>query len=129
MFKCESKIAIKALMLVSVVLAASSVLLGAFAAHGLQYHLSPKSISVFQTGVRYMVWHAIGAICYGIYSEIASIKKIWPGLFFILGIFLFSGSLFILSITSIAWIGVITPIGGVCFVIAWLGFFLDILKR
>lgn len=129
LFKNEHKIDTKALMVFSVLLAGCSVLLGAFAAHGLQYHLSAKNIAIFQTGVRYMMWHSIGAICYGIYSEIASIKELWPGWVFILGIFLFSGSLFVISLTSISWIGMITPIGGLCFVIGWFGFFLDILKR
>jgi len=129
LFKNEYKTDTKALMAFGVTLAGCSVLLGAFAAHRLRKYLSVNDIAIFQTGVRYMMWHSIGAICYGIYSELAATKELWPGWLFILGIFLFSGSLFIISVTTISWIGMITPVGGICFVIGWIGFLLDILKR
>jgi uncharacterized membrane protein YgdD (TMEM256/DUF423 family) len=123
--------AAKTLLAINTVLAGCAVLLGAFAAHGLKQHLSSDAIHIFQTGVRYMMWHSIAGLCFGLfcYHQPTQLPQPqWPGIFFIVGICLFSGSLFALSLTSVSWFGAITPLGGLCFVAGWIGFLLNILK-
>ena len=119
----------KCLLSLSILLAGTAVLLGAGAAHGLKNVLSIEELSIFQTGVRYMMWHAIAAICYVLYAEISSLKQLWPGWMFLIGITLFSGSLFLLVLTNITKIGIITPFGGLSFVSGWLGFFVMIVSH
>ena len=113
----------------NIILAGCAVLLGAFAAHGLNGSLSTKALTIFQTSIRYMMWHSMSGICFAIYAEMASLRSLWPGWVFLLGVFLFSGSLFILSLTNMSWIGILTPLGGICFVVGWGGFLLSVLKR
>ena len=106
-----------------------SVVLGAFGAHYLKNTLNDYSLSVFQTGVLYQFFHSIGIIL----VVLLSISKdnlnldlsIW---FFTLGIILFSGSLYLLAITGIKWLGAITPIGGLFFILGWMFLFLKSLK-
>ncbi len=111
------------------------VVLGAFAAHGLQDKISADQISVFQTGVRYQFYHSFGIFITALLlqkNENVWIKRAaWS---FILGIILFSGSLYLLScrellhLTSWKWLGPITPIGGVFFIIGWAFVFLSTFK-
>ncbi len=100
----------------------TGVCLGAFGAHGLKTILPAESLAVYQTGVTYQMWHALGLIGIGILQLQApdSKKIVWSGRFMALGIFLFSGSLYLLAILDYRWLGAITPIGGACFLIAWL---------
>jgi uncharacterized membrane protein YgdD (TMEM256/DUF423 family) len=96
-----------------------AVALGAFAAHGLQQVLSAKALQTFQTGVNYHFLHALGLILIGI------LAKHWPkvalcGWLMLAGIVLFSGSLYVLSMSDIKALGMITPFGGLCFLAAWL---------
>lgn len=98
-----------------------AVALGAFAAHGLKSRLSPEMLAIFETGVRYQMYHALGLFA------VAWAVSRWPqssaplaGWSFILGIVIFSGSLYLLSITGMRWLGAITPVGGVAFLIGWL---------
>ena len=97
------------------------VALGAFAAHGLKARLSPEMLIIFETGVRYQMYHALGLLA------VAWAAARWPessaplaGWSFILGIVIFSGSLYLLTVTGMRWLGAITPIGGVAFLIGWL---------
>ena len=98
-----------------------SVVLGAFGAHYLKNHLSEYSLSIFQTGVFYQFMHSLGILFVAVLSfNIENINfdlSIW---FFILGIIFFSGSLYFLSITDMKWLGAITPIGGIFFILGWL---------
>jgi uncharacterized membrane protein YgdD (TMEM256/DUF423 family) len=96
------------------------VALGAFGAHSLRTKLSPEMLNIFEVGVRYQMYHALAllAVAWGISR--------WPqsnlnaaGWAFIAGIIIFSGSLYILSIFGIRWLGAITPIGGLAFLIGW----------
>lgn len=100
----------------------TGVCLGAFGAHGLKSVLLPEALAVYQTGVTYQMWHALGLIGIGIlqFQWPDSKKIVWSGRFMALGILLFSGSLYLLAILDYRWLGAITPIGGVCFSIAWL---------
>ena len=98
-----------------------SVIAGAFGAHALKELLSSTMLNTYHTAVDYMFIHAIGIIFLGILEKQASLPchiKILTA--FILGIVLFSGSLFALSLSSIKWLGAITPFGGVCFIVGWL---------
>ena len=102
------------------VLCGLGVILGAFGAHGLRARLSPEMLVVFETGVRYHLIHALGLLA------VAWAASRWPGSYvsivgylFVAGIFIFSGSLYVLAITGIRWLGAITPIGGVCLIVGW----------
>ena len=102
--------------------AALSVALGAFAAHALKSHMPPEILAVFQTGVQYQFYHSLGLILVGIVAQRyqGSILLSAAGLLMAVGILLFSGSLYTLSTTGIRSLGIITPIGGVAFIGAWL---------
>lgn len=96
-----------------------SVALGAFGAHGLKNILSEQSLQVFNTGVHYHFFHALGLILIGLISrELPAVNlSAW---FILAGIILFSGSLYLLSFTGTKIIGIMTPIGGLCFMIGWV---------
>jgi uncharacterized membrane protein YgdD (TMEM256/DUF423 family) len=102
--------------------AALSVALGAFAAHALKSRIPPEALAVFQTGVQYQFYHSLGLILVGIVAQRhqASILLSAAGLLMVAGILLFSGSLYALSMTGIRSLGIITPIGGIAFIGAWL---------
>ncbi len=102
--------------------AALAVGLGAFGAHGLKNTLSDTMLSVYQTGVEYHMYHALGLILIGLISWQLGENKLATisGWLMLTGIVLFSGSLYVLSISGIRWLGAITPLGGTAFIIAWL---------
>lgn len=93
------------------------VALGAFGAHGLKESLSPELMETYKTGVLYHLIHAVVILAIGL---LANPKFYKSALFFSLGIILFSFSLYVYSVTSIKALAMITPIGGVCFMIGWL---------
>lgn len=99
-----------------------SVALGAFGAHGLRSVLSPEQLAVYQTGVHYQMIHGIGliliAILLGKYAHIGLLSAAGWAMF--IGILLFSGSLYALTLTGISKLGMITPFGGVAFLIGWI---------
>ena len=100
--------------------AALAVLAGAFAAHGLKEVLDSQALGIFRTAAQYQFYHALALILTGIISNQYKRPLALPGWFFVAGILLFSGSLYLLALTSIHWIGAITPLGGLSFVIGWL---------
>jgi uncharacterized membrane protein YgdD (TMEM256/DUF423 family) len=102
--------------------AALSVALGAFAAHALKSRMPPEALAVFQTGVQYQFYHSLGLILVGILTQRHKGSRLLTaaGILMAVGILLFSGSLYALSTTGIRNIGIITPIGGVAFIAAWL---------
>ena len=106
-----------------------SVVFGAFGAHYLKNTLNDYSLSVFQTGVLYQFFHSVGILVLVLLSKsIDNLNldlSIW---FFTLGIILFSGSLYLLAITGLKWLGAITPIGGMFFILGWMFLFLKSLK-
>ncbi len=113
-------------------LAALSVLLGAFAAHGLKKILNESAIAIFETGVRYQFYHTFGLFIIAmLYKEFPVKMMRWAGRCMIAGIALFSGSLYVLSLTNntMPFIGIITPFGGMFFVLGWLALFFTILKK
>ena len=99
-----------------------SVALGAFAAHALKSRLPLEMLAVFQTGVQYQFYHSLGLILVGILIQRYQGSSLLTasGLLMAAGILLFSGSLYVLSTTGIRSLGLITPIGGVAFIAAWL---------
>ena len=101
-----------------------SVMMGAFAAHGLKSELSPRMLEVLEVGVRYQFYHGLAllvvAVAIGLLGtseKVKSMKRV--GYCFQAGIIFFSGSLYILSIFGIPKMGMITPIGGVLFLVGW----------
>lgn len=97
-----------------------AVITGAFAAHALKSRLSPDMFQVFEVAVRYQMYHALGLIAVAWASTQWSSQLIAAsGWLFVAGIVVFSGSLYILSLTGVRWLGAITPIGGAAFIIGW----------
>jgi uncharacterized membrane protein YgdD (TMEM256/DUF423 family) len=97
------------------------VAFGAFGAHGLKNLISTEMLTVYQTGVTYQMWHAIGLILIALLQQASDSKLLtWSARLMFIGIVLFSGSLYALAISDIKILGMITPFGGVCFLSAWL---------
>lgn len=97
-----------------------SVVLGAFAAHGLKSKLSENLLSTFQTGVQYQMYHSLALILLVIlYRQMPQSLLVYSAGFMFAGIILFSGSLYMLALTQVKWFGPITPLGGVCFIVGW----------
>ena len=97
-----------------------AVAAGAFGAHGLRGRLEPDMLAVFETGARYQMYHGLGLVA------VAWAAERWPGghafaagWLFVAGIVLFSGSLYVLSISGVRWLGAVTPLGGLCFLAGW----------
>ena len=106
-----------------------AVVLGAFGAHYLKNTLNDYSLSIFQTGVLYQFFHSIGILLVVLLSKsINNLNLDLSILFFTLGIILFSGSLYLLAVTSLKWLGAITPIGGMFFILGWISLFLKSFK-
>jgi uncharacterized membrane protein YgdD (TMEM256/DUF423 family) len=105
--------------------------LGAFGAHGLKTLLTPDMLAIYQTGVQYHLWHALGLIAIAVVRQQAPCSKLlaWSGGFMFAGILIFSGSLYLLAVLNQRWLGMITPIGGVCFLTAWLLLAIFALKK
>jgi uncharacterized membrane protein YgdD (TMEM256/DUF423 family) len=97
-----------------------AVALGAFGAHGLRQFLTPDLLAIYHTGVLYHFVHTLSLLGFGILSRHSPTPS-WPGWCFCGGIFLFSGSLYLLAITGIRVLGAITPIGGLLFLCGWIG--------
>lgn len=108
---------------------ALAVAFGAFGAHGLKSMISQEMLVIFHTGVEYHFYHALGlfAVAFVAHSNESKQVKI-AGYFMIFGILVFSGSLYILSITGIKWLGAITPIGGTGFIVGWIMLALSVKK-
>jgi uncharacterized membrane protein YgdD (TMEM256/DUF423 family) len=120
----------KLILMTASILLALAVAIGAFGAHGLKAHLSTEMIQIYKTGVEYHFYHALGLVLIGIFSiTFPSGLLNWSALLLVAGIILFSGSLYILSVTGIKWIGAITPLGGISFIAGWLLFFLAVWKK
>jgi uncharacterized membrane protein YgdD (TMEM256/DUF423 family) len=97
------------------------VAFGAFGAHGLRGRLSPDMLAVFETGVRYQMYHALALLLTAIVAgRVDSRAVAAAGWLFIAGIALFSGSLYVLSVTGVTAFGAITPIGGVALLAGWI---------
>lgn len=111
----------RSLLLCGALLGAIGVAAGAFGAHALQGRLSPDRLAVFETGVRYQLIHALALL-----ATAWAVDR-WPsppsraaGWLFLVGILLFSGSLYVLCLTGVGWLGAVTPLGGTALILGWL---------
>ena len=112
----------KILIVLGCVTAALGVIMGAFGAHGLESRLSADRLEIYNTAVDYHLYHALGLIVLGITMKVteSSTLLLWSAGIMLVGMVLFSGSLYLLTLTGLRWLGIITPFGGTAFIIAWL---------
>ncbi len=112
----------KSLLIIGSIFMALAVAFGAFGAHIVQDILTPERFQVYQTGVEYHFYHALGLLILGAVSyHIPDSKWIkWSGFAFITGIIIFSGSLYLLTLIDLGRLGMITPLGGVAFIAGWI---------
>lgn len=125
----------KGFLQLAAILGAISVAMGAFGAHALKKMVSEEVVAIFETGVRYQFYHVFAIVLVGIlYSSFDNKWMLWAGYCFIIGILLFSGSLYLLTWfkgtgkTHLFWVGAITPLGGLSFMAGWLCMFFGIFK-
>jgi uncharacterized membrane protein YgdD (TMEM256/DUF423 family) len=98
-----------------------AVAAGAFGAHGLRGRLEPSALAIFETAVRYQMYHALAL--FAVSWAVTRWPGPWPiraGWLFVIGIVIFSGSLYALSLTGVRWLGAVTPLGGLAFLIGWI---------
>jgi uncharacterized membrane protein YgdD (TMEM256/DUF423 family) len=113
--------AARTFFVIGAVCGALGVAAGAFGAHGLKGRLTPEMLAVFETGVRYQLVHALGLLAVGwAAGRWTSGAVRAAGWLFVVGVFLFSGSLYAMCLTGVRGLGAITPIGGVAFIAGWL---------
>jgi len=99
----------------------TGVALGAFAAHGLKNRLTPEYLTIFHTGVTYQLVHTLALFAVALLAtQIPGRLITWAGVSFAVGILLFSGSLYLLTMTGISKLGIITPFGGLAFLAGWI---------
>ncbi len=118
------------------VLAMISVMLGAFGAHALKEHLSEQSLASFQTATTYMMSHAVALFIVGMmYRHYKKKTMVWSGNFFVMGIIMFSGSIYLrlalsyLGFEKLTIVNFVTPLGGLMFILGWLMLFVSIPPR
>ena len=110
----------KTFLLIGAIAGFLAVMFGAFGAHGLRTRLSPDMMAVFETGVRYHMYHALAIIAVGLMlPNLGGWLIRLSGWAFTIGIVLFSGSLYALALTGVTALGAITPLGGVAFLVGW----------
>jgi len=112
-------------LIISAVSGFTAVAIGAFGTHGLKEMLSPQMLDVYKTGVLYQLVHSVVMLAISLNTII---KAKLPSIFFLLGIILFSFSLYIYSTSGIRFFAMITPLGGFCFLIGWLFIIYEAIK-
>lgn len=131
MINMEMNSTTKLLLLLGSVNAALVVILGAFGAHALKARVSEQMLTVYQTGIQYHFYHALGLLIVAViaWHLPTSTWLRWSGSLMFAGIILFSGSLYMLALTNIRWLGAITPIGGTAFILAWICLAIAVFKN
>lgn len=126
----------KMYLILGATLAGLGVILGAFGAHGLKQLVGPETVTTYQTGVQYQMYHAFALLFVGLlYDRLPGNLLNWAGILFVSGIVLFSGSLYLLASlkamnkVGVSGIGIITPIGGVLFILGWIFLITAIIKK
>jgi uncharacterized membrane protein YgdD (TMEM256/DUF423 family) len=126
----------KLFLIIGVILAGLAVVLGAFGAHGLKKIVDAETVGIYQTGVQYQMYHALALLAVGILAErMANSVVNYAGLFFIGGIVFFSGSLYLIASLKAmnkavtAGVGILTPIGGMLFIIGWILLLIAVVKK
>lgn len=126
----------KSILSGAALLGALAVILGAFGAHGLKQLVPPETVTTFETGVRYHFYHVFALLATGLiamHSQSVFLKR--AAQCFLIGVLLFSGSLYLLTLlkatdtVGLSKLGLITPVGGVFLVAGWIFLFLALLKR
>ncbi|GAK06955.1 DUF423 domain-containing protein [Geomicrobium sp. JCM 19038] len=104
------------------ILAMLAVAIGAFGAHGLEGSITDNMLENYQTGVQYHMFHSLGILVIGIVISMTGPSKLLQvsASLLVIGIVIFSGSLYVMALTGMTWLGAITPIGGVSFISGWL---------
>jgi uncharacterized membrane protein YgdD (TMEM256/DUF423 family) len=117
-------------------LAGVAVILGAFGAHALKEVLDPNQLNTFEVGVRYQFYHSFALLITGIIYQSYPVKQIkLASTFFLIGIALFCGSLYLMTlfnvqgVVGLKGIGAVTPVGGLFFILGWLMLFLGVIKK
>lgn len=120
----------KLFLVIGSIAALLAVAFGAFGAHALKTRIAPELMPVYRTGVEYHFYHALGLLLVGLAAfhlpESAYLRS--AGWAMLAGIVLFSGSLYLLALTGLAWLGAITPFGGTAFIAAWALFAAAVIK-
>ncbi|EMP55078.1 hypothetical protein MSNKSG1_12442 [Marinobacter santoriniensis NKSG1] len=98
-----------------------AVMAGAFGAHGLRSMVSDRTLEVFQTAVTYQMYHALALVLVSLLAGRGLSSRLleWAARFFLAGIVLFCGSLYLLVLVGAHWLGPVTPMGGLCFMVGW----------
>ena len=110
----------KSILTIAAISGLLAVVLGAFGAHALKKMISPEMLEVYKTGVQYQFYHTFALLAVGILMHFNTSKALqWSGYLFVVGILLFSGSLYVMTITGIKGLGIITPFGGTVWIAAW----------
>lgn len=110
----------KSILTIAAISGLLAVVLGAFGAHALKKMISPEMLEVYKTGVQYQFYHTFALLAVGILMHLNTSKVLkWSGYLFVVGILLFSGSLYVMTITGIKALGIITPFGGTVWIAAW----------
>lgn len=113
---------IRIFIAIAAILGGLSVAAGAFASHALKEKLAERALEIFETGARYQMYHALALLLVALLltrTEASPTPLIASGWAFVIGVALFSGSLYALSLSGIKWLGAITPLGGVAFMVGW----------
>ncbi len=114
----------KTFVLSATIFGALGVAAGAFGAHGLEDRLDARALDIWQTAVHYEMYHALALLGTAwVADQVASTAATIAGICFIVGILIFSGTLYVLALTGIRWLGAITPIGGVSLIAGWIALF------
>ena len=126
----------KGFLKIAAVLGMLSVLMGAFAAHKLKEIMTADAVAIFETGVRYQFYHVFALLAVGMFYQYHRRNVLnWAGIFFIAGVVLFSGSLYLLTyvhasnLQGMKWVGPVTPIGGLCFIVGWVLLFFSFVSN
>ncbi len=120
---------VRTFLIVAAISGFLAVVFGAFGSHGLQGNIAERLFSAYKTGVDYQFYHTLALLCVALLLLWKPLPQLqWAGYFFIAGIVLFSGSLYLMALGGPKWLGPITPVGGVCFMLGWLSVLLGISK-
>lgn len=126
----------KTFLITSTLLGAFTVALGAFGAHAIKEKVNEYTLGIFETAVKYQFYHVFALLAVGIlFQQFSSSWMLWSGRLFIAGIILFCGSLYALTYflannnESMKWLGAITPLGGLCFIVGWVCMAIAVIKK
>jgi uncharacterized membrane protein YgdD (TMEM256/DUF423 family) len=118
------------ILALSGLLVALATISGAFGAHALQTRLSPERLDIYETAVRYHFFHALGLLAIGLAARAIDTPALrWSAVLVVVGIVLFSGSIYALSFSAPRSIGILTPIGGVALIAGWIVFAVAMLRE